>query len=41
MVLHAGALEVNARDEATTSGAAVIRTAGREALAQLRDVLAS
>ncbi|MEE4597811.1 histidine kinase [Streptomyces sp. DSM 41524] len=39
MVLHAGALEVNARDEATASGAAVIRTTAREALAQLRDVL--
>ncbi len=39
MVLHAGALEVNARDEATASGASVIRTTGREALAQLRDVL--
>lgn len=39
MVLHAGALEVNAKDQATADGAELIRTTGREALAQLRDVL--
>ncbi|WP_143201218.1 sensor histidine kinase [Streptomyces uncialis] len=39
MVLHAGALEVNAKDRATADGAELIRTTGREALAQLRDVL--
>jgi signal transduction histidine kinase len=38
-VLHAGALEVNAPDERTAEGAALIRTTGREALAELREVL--
>lgn len=39
MVLHAGALEVNARDEETAVAAELIRTTGREALAQLREVI--
>ncbi len=39
MVLHAGALEVNAPDEQTARAADLIRTTGREALANLRDVL--
>jgi signal transduction histidine kinase len=39
MVLHAGALEVNSPDEHTAAAAALIRTTGREALADLRDVL--
>ncbi|MFF4954575.1 sensor histidine kinase [Streptomyces chattanoogensis] len=39
MVLHAGALEVNAKDEMTAVTAELIRTTGREALAQLRDVI--
>jgi signal transduction histidine kinase len=39
MVLHAGALEVNAPDEATAAAAAVIRTTGREALEDLRAAL--
>ncbi|UNO43307.1 histidine kinase [Streptomyces sp. MST-110588] len=39
MVLHAGALEVNAKDEKTTDAAELIRTTGREALAQLRDAI--
>mgnify|MGYP003471635765 FL=1 len=39
MVLHAGALEVCAVDEPTVTGAALIRTAGREALTELRQVL--
>ncbi|MFD0689147.1 sensor histidine kinase [Actinomadura fibrosa] len=39
IVLHAGALEVNAPDAATETAAALIRTAGREALGDLRDVL--
>jgi signal transduction histidine kinase len=39
MVLHAGALEVNTQDEALAAEAALIRTTGREALTQLRDVL--
>jgi signal transduction histidine kinase len=39
MVLHAGALEVNAPDQRTAEGAALIRTTGRDALANLRDVL--
>ncbi|ATL25661.1 two-component system sensor kinase [Streptomyces formicae] len=39
MVLHAGALEINAKDEETALGAELIRTTGREALAQLRDVI--
>jgi signal transduction histidine kinase len=39
MVLHAGALEVNAPDARTAEAAALIRTTGRDALANLRDVL--
>ena len=39
MVLHAGALEVNARDTGVAEEAALIRTTGREALADLRQVL--
>ncbi|MDH2428215.1 histidine kinase [Sphaerisporangium sp. TRM90804] len=39
MVLRAGALEVNAPDEATAAEAELIRTTGGEALAQLRAVL--
>ncbi|GIJ43318.1 two-component sensor histidine kinase [Virgisporangium aliadipatigenens] len=39
MVLHAGALEVNTSDPATAEAAALIRTTGREALADLRSVL--
>ncbi|MEU9113005.1 histidine kinase [Streptomyces sp. NPDC048483] len=39
MVLHAGALEVNTKDAETAAAAELIRTTGREALAQLRDVL--
>jgi signal transduction histidine kinase len=39
MVLHAGALEVNAPDERLASGAALIRNTGREALTELRQVL--
>ncbi|MEV6424315.1 histidine kinase [Streptomyces sp. NPDC051662] len=39
MVLHAGALEINAKDEGTAVAAELIRTTGREALAQLRDVI--
>ncbi|MEQ7007299.1 histidine kinase [Actinopolymorpha sp. B17G11] len=39
MVLHAGALEVNAPDQRTAQAAALIRTTGRDALANLRDVL--
>lgn len=39
MVLHAGALEVNAADERLANGAALIRTTGREALTELRQVL--
>ena len=39
MVLHAGALEVNAPDARTAETADLIRTTGREALANLRDVL--
>jgi signal transduction histidine kinase len=39
MVLHAGALEVNAPDEPTAEAAALIRTTGREALTDLREVL--
>ncbi|MGW5360054.1 sensor histidine kinase [Actinopolymorpha pittospori] len=39
MVLHAGALEVNAPDEATARAADLIRGTGREALENLRDVL--
>jgi signal transduction histidine kinase len=39
MVLHAGALEVSASDEKLASEAALIRTTGREALTELRQVL--
>jgi signal transduction histidine kinase len=39
MVLHAGALEVNAPDQRTAEAAGLIRTTGRDALANLRDVL--
>ncbi len=39
MVLHAGALEVNAKDADTVAAAELIRTTGREALGQLRDVI--
>ncbi|MGA8113383.1 MAG: histidine kinase [Actinocatenispora sp.] len=39
MVLHAGALEVNAPDGRTAEGAELIRSTGREALANLREVL--
>ncbi|MFJ9847816.1 sensor histidine kinase [Streptomyces sp. NPDC101150] len=39
MVLHAGALEVNAKDEETAAAAELIRITGREALTQLRDVI--
>ncbi|GAB3405663.1 sensor histidine kinase [Flindersiella endophytica] len=39
MVLHAGALEVSAPDERTAEAAGLIRSTGREALANLRDVL--
>ncbi|WP_147456929.1 sensor histidine kinase [Micromonospora pisi] len=39
MVLHAGALEVSATDAGTVETAALIRSTGREALANLRDVL--
>ncbi|WP_211588670.1 sensor histidine kinase [Allorhizocola rhizosphaerae] len=39
MVLHAGALEVNAPDERLAGEAALIRTTGREALTELRQVL--
>lgn len=39
MVLHAGALEVNAVDSATAEAAELIRATGVEALEQLRDVL--
>ncbi|MEU1049320.1 histidine kinase [Streptomyces sp. NPDC005897] len=39
MVLHAGALEINAKDESTAVAAELIRTIGREALGQLRDVI--
>lgn len=39
MVLHAGALEVNAADERLAAEAALIRTTGREALSELRQVL--
>ena len=39
MVLHAGALEVNAPDERLASEAALIRNTGREALTELRQVL--
>jgi signal transduction histidine kinase len=39
MVLHAGALEVSTTDAGTSEAAALIRSIGREALANLRDVL--
>jgi signal transduction histidine kinase len=39
MVLHAGALEVNTGDPAVAEQAALIRTTGREALGDLRQVL--
>ncbi|QVQ50398.1 sensor histidine kinase [Spiractinospora alimapuensis] len=39
MVLHAGGLEVSASDERTTETAGTIRSAGREALTELRDIL--
>ncbi len=39
IVLQAGALEVNAEDAEVAAGAAQIRATGREALAQLREVL--
>ncbi len=39
MVLHAGAMEVNAPDERSAGEAALIRTTGREALTELRQVL--
>jgi signal transduction histidine kinase len=39
MVLHAGALEVNAPDDATATAAALIRTTGRDALEELRAAL--
>ncbi|MFI6782491.1 sensor histidine kinase [Micromonospora sp. NPDC050276] len=39
MVVHAGALEVTAADPATVAAAALIRTTGRQALTDLREVL--
>ncbi|MBT8226745.1 MAG: histidine kinase [Dactylosporangium sp.] len=39
MVLHAGALEVNTTDSRTAEAASLIRTTGREALSDLRQVL--
>jgi signal transduction histidine kinase len=39
IVLHAGALEVNAPDQATAESAELIRTTGRQALTELRQVL--
>ncbi|WP_344967141.1 sensor histidine kinase [Salinactinospora qingdaonensis] len=39
MVLHAGGLEVSATDGQTAQTAGVIRTTGREALAELREIL--
>ncbi|MFG2165155.1 sensor histidine kinase [Micromonospora chersina] len=39
MVVHAGALEVTAADTATVEAAALIRTTGRAALTDLREVL--
>ncbi|GLU48894.1 sensor histidine kinase [Nocardiopsis ansamitocini] len=39
MVLHAGGLEVSAGDDATVRTAGLIRTTGREALAELREIL--
>ncbi|MEU2971505.1 sensor histidine kinase [Nocardiopsis alba] len=39
MVLHAGGLEVSATDDRTVEAAGLIRTTGREALAELRGIL--
>src|SRR5699024_5740819 len=39
MVLHAGGLEVSSTDERAAETAGVIRTTGREALAELRNIL--
>ncbi|WP_067966685.1 sensor histidine kinase [Nocardiopsis trehalosi] len=39
MVLHAGGLEVSAAEPRTVETAGVIRTTGREALAELREIL--
>ncbi|WFF02300.1 histidine kinase [Micromonospora sp. WMMD964] len=39
MVVHAGALEVTAADPSTVEAAALIRTTGRQALTDLREVL--
>ncbi|WP_199236066.1 sensor histidine kinase [Micromonospora sp. S4605] len=39
MVVHAGALEVTAADPATVEAAALIRSTGRQALTDLREVL--
>ncbi|MGK5673500.1 sensor histidine kinase [Micromonospora sp. URMC 106] len=39
MVVHAGALEVTAADPATVDAAALIRSTGRQALTDLREVL--
>ncbi|MFI6578309.1 sensor histidine kinase [Nocardiopsis sp. NPDC050513] len=39
MVLHAGGLEVSAEDPRTVEAAGLIRTTGREALAELRSIL--
>lgn len=39
MVLHAGGLEVSAQDPRTVEAAGLIRTTGREALAELRGIL--
>ncbi|TNH26346.1 histidine kinase [Micromonospora orduensis] len=39
MVVHAGALEVTAADATTVEAAALIRTTGRQALTDLREVL--
>ncbi|MUL43415.1 sensor histidine kinase [Streptomonospora sp. PA3] len=39
MVLHAGGLEVSAPDERTAQSAALIRSTGRDALAELRGIL--
>ncbi|MEE3919166.1 histidine kinase dimerization/phosphoacceptor domain-containing protein [Micromonospora sp. BRA006-A] len=39
MVVHAGALEVTTADPATAEAAAVIRSTGRAALTDLREVL--
>lgn len=39
MVLHAGGLEVSASDKRTAEVAELIRTTGREALSELREIL--